>query len=61
MKWTKGCGKEPCEVCYDDWSEYQDWEGWIGTMVVPACGDGCCHERVDCDWCHGTGIDTDEP
>ena len=24
---------------------------WVGTMVVPACGDGCCHGRVDCDWC----------
>jgi len=57
MKWTKDCAKEPCSVCFDDWSDYQDWAGYVGTMQVPACGDGCCHERVDCDWCHGTGIE----
>lgn len=60
MKWTKDCGKPPCDGCFDDWCDYQDWEGYIGTMQVPACGDGCCHERVECYWCHGTGIEQEE-
>lgn len=60
VKWTKDCGKEPCDVCYEDWEQYQEWEAYVGTILVQTCGDGCCHERVGCDWCYGTGIKTYE-
>lgn len=45
-----------CGGCHDYWADFVDvWPDYKGTMIVPACGDGCCHERVECDECGGTG------
>lgn len=60
MKWTKDCGKEPCSVCCDDWEYIKDWPELTGTIIIPACGDGCCTDRSICDWCNGTGIEPEE-
>lgn len=57
-KWTPD--DIPCDYCAFDWIE-DDFENilqsCIGTTVQPACGDGCCHERVECYFCKGTGIE----
>lgn len=47
-----------CEWCYDNprgWDAY-DSGYLIGTVSVPACGDGCCSIREECEECHGTGL-----
>ena len=57
-KWQ--IGDTPCEACSYDWIEYPleaVWEGIIGTYIIPTCGDDCCHERIMCEDCNGTGIE----
>lgn len=55
-KWTEG--KEKCEWCEDHWEDLVDENDnvFAGTVIVPACGTGCCHIRENCTECNGTGI-----
>ena len=56
--WKWKPGQEPCSCCHDDWEDLVDENdnSFAGSIVIPDCGCGCCHIRVNCDECNGTGI-----